>query len=113
MKRNSNFLVVAKAGVSIALLFWILQSVDTAEMSSVWGSSSKMLLILVPAPILFQLYMYAIRWGVFLRNYGMQLSLSKRYLYYIIGLFFNTFFPGNLGGDVVRVGCTASVPLFS
>jgi glycosyltransferase 2 family protein len=109
MKRNSNFLVVAKAGVSIALLFWILQSVDTAEMSSVWGSSSKMLLILVPAPILFQLYMYAIRWGVFLRNYGMQLSLSKRYLYYIIGLFFNTFFPGNLGGDVVRVGCAASV----
>jgi hypothetical protein len=45
----------------------------------------------------------AFRWGLLLRAQGVKLSPGSVFMYYMIGMFFNSFLPSTVGGDVVKV----------
>ena len=44
----------------------------------------------------------ALRWHRILRDQGFTLPFSESFRYFFVGQFFNSFFPGACGGDVVR-----------
>jgi hypothetical protein len=48
------------------------------------------------------------RWGIFVRMTGMRLSAWEIVRVGAVGLFFNSFLPGAVGGDAVKVGWLAA-----
>jgi len=88
------------AGVSAMLfLIWLVGSKEVAA------------LLLCVDPLLFFLLMAVsgvliqisiIKWRLFLRFYGECASLKELFSLYLVGYFFNTFFPSQVGGDAVR-----------
>jgi len=52
----------------------------------------------------------AVRWTLLVRPLGFRTSFHDLVLYYLIGMFFNLFAPGTVGGDVSRVYYLARDP---
>jgi uncharacterized protein (TIRG00374 family) len=50
----------------------------------------------------FMIWISCLKWNLFLKERGVSISHSRLFKLYVIGIFFNNFFPGNLGGDVVK-----------
>ena len=44
----------------------------------------------------------SVRWGMLLAARGVRLSFGSLFMYYLVGMFFNNFFPTTVGGDVVK-----------
>lgn len=85
----------------------------TAMVFLIWlvGSKEVVGLLLSVDPLLFFLLMAVsglliqisiIKWRLFLRFYGECASLRELFSLYLVGYFFNTFFPSQVGGDAVR-----------
>jgi uncharacterized protein (TIRG00374 family) len=87
--------------VSAGLLFWLfhnlqggwdrLEAVEPARLS--------------PALLVFSLstILGGLQWGLLIRHAGLALPLPHLLRVYWIGLFFNNFFPSNVGGDLIKV----------
>jgi len=52
----------------------------------------------------------AVRWTLLVRPLGFRTAFKDLLLYYLIGMFFNLFAPGTVGGDVTRVYYLARDP---
>ena len=52
----------------------------------------------------------AVRWTLLVRPLGFRTAFKDLHLYYLIGMFFNLFAPGTVGGDVTRVYYLARDP---
>lgn len=48
-------------------------------------------------------YVSSKKWGLFLKDRGIDISIIRLFNLYIIGIFFNNFVPSMVGGDLTRV----------
>lgn len=94
---------LGRAAVSTGLLVWLWFSVDRhAILASLKTSDPRPVL---GAFLAVQLAAAAstVKWFFLVRDRPARVTLGKLFRLYYIGLFFNNFFPGSLGGDVARV----------
>jgi uncharacterized protein (TIRG00374 family) len=99
-KSPSSYVLKLLLGLSALLfLIWFV------------GSKEVVTLLLSVDPWLFALLMGVsgvliqisiLKWRLFLRFYGESASLRELFSLYLVGYFFNTFFPSQVGGDAVR-----------
>jgi len=117
VKKALSFLL--KLAVSAGLLYYLFRRTDFSLLwQSLKGLSWSWALLAVATFFVFQ-FISALRW----QRINICLGFPKDYLYfcriYFIGMYFNTFLPGLLGGDIVRVfylvkdGAPKSVASFS
>lgn len=93
------FLRIAVAGFAVAVL---LLRMDWRAVAAA-GARLKLLPVVVFLFLSYPLIWTSCRkWRLFLRARGISVSLWPLIRLYVIGYFFNTFLPGNVGGDVVR-----------
>ena len=45
----------------------------------------------------------ALQWNILLKAGGIELSFSRAFRLYFVGLFFNNFLPANVGGDAIKI----------
>lgn len=64
-------------------------------------------LLLASILIMLGLLFAAIRWHHLLVSLRIHQKIRRLYAYYLIGLFYNIFLPGVIGGDIVRIGICA------
>ncbi|MDZ7724136.1 MAG: flippase-like domain-containing protein [candidate division KSB1 bacterium] len=88
--------------VSMLLLAWVLYK---AGLGQLWEALqhtrlNMLLLSLAVTPVL--ILISAWKWQVILRAFSIRVSLAHCFWLYIVGYFFNTVLPTNVGGDVVR-----------
>ena len=95
-----TILKLVLTGVALYLVF---RKIDTAQLLQL--SQTLNLLWLVPAVILFVLSKVAtaIRLNRYFENIGIRLSESQNWRLYLIGMFYNLFLPGGIGGDGYKV----------
>ncbi len=101
--------VVLQSLVSITVLAWIFH--DPKFRAEAWGALSSARPEWIAIGLLFAgvgCFTGVARWGVFLRVMGIRISAWETVRLSFVGLFFNNFLVGAVGGDVVKVVWLAS-----
>ncbi len=85
-------------------LWWWIAKVSVAELAGAIARISALAFLAAIALTLCNLFVGAIRWRVLLAAYGARTAPSVMTLarVYLVGMFYNTFLPANVGGDVLR-----------
>lgn len=102
-KRKWIWLVV-RIGVAVAALGWTFSRLDLGELVDSVTEIAPWAFALACAMSLGALVLGAFRWRVLLHAYGAVRHPSLFFLtrVYHVGLFYNTFLPANVAGDVLR-----------
>ncbi|WP_303672982.1 lysylphosphatidylglycerol synthase transmembrane domain-containing protein [Vampirovibrio chlorellavorus] len=94
---------VLKILISVVLLGFLLQHIG---LENVLHKLSKANLWYIPVGVVVYLVgqlISAYRWQFLSAALNFKLALREFYDYYLIGMFFNLFLPGAIGGDVLRL----------
>lgn len=88
--------------ISILLIVYVFKKAGLGELWNVLQKTNVTYLILsiLLTPVLVLISSW--KWQVILRAQSIRVSLLKLFWLYIVGYFFNTVLPTNVGGDVVR-----------
>jgi glycosyltransferase 2 family protein len=99
-KRLKTVLKLILTGLAIFLVF---RKIDTDQL---WQIAKTIQWVwLIPALVLFVLskVFTALRLNIYFRNVGLNISEKLNFRLYAIGLFYNLFLPGGIGGDGYKV----------
>ena len=102
-KKKLELIFFIRLGVSVGLLIYLASILDWNR--SIYVINHSNLLLLTTAPCLFMVgYGFAsLRWKVILSENKIIYSYWKSISSYMIGGFYNIFFPGVIGGDTIRI----------
>lgn len=92
-----------KALVSTVLIYWLLHRIGLDSIVSYFKQASWPWLIGSLAVFALSNLLGAVQWHLLLTNRGIDLTLGHSVWLYHIGLFFNNFLLGNVGGDAFRI----------
>lgn len=100
----NHLLTVLQVAVTLGLLWWLFH--DPERRADMWNALKTadwrwMLASILAAGVCE--YFGILRWQLFLRMLRIEVPLKEITRLFFIGAFFNQFFPGTTGGDVVRV----------
>lgn len=95
--------VAAKIALSTAALWLVFRKIETGEMIALMGSARPAWLLL--AVLLFNASQWfsAGRLNLFLRSADVRLPYFQNLVLYYVGMFYNLFLPGGIGGDGYKV----------
>lgn len=94
--------LVAKTGISILFVVWLLRQTTWAELSSLWLTVVWQFVLGSLALYFLGLLISTWRWQLIARAKQFREPLPALYRYGLIGSFFNLFLPSSLGGDVIK-----------
>lgn len=89
--------------VSVGLLGYFLSRVHPERFLHTFASANYSWIALALTVYLFAQAISAVRWTMLARPLGIATPFKDLVKYYLIGMFFNLFAPGTVGGDVSRV----------
>lgn len=92
-----------KIGVTLMLLYLVFSKVSGKEMWQVFLKANKPLLLLALLCFIASQWISADRLWVLLRSIPYHISKSSNYGLYLIGMFYNFFIPGGIGGDAYKI----------
>jgi glycosyltransferase 2 family protein len=107
-KRNL-LMSVAKAAVSVALLWILFTRVDLGRLWQAARQASPASLFVASGLYLGIIIASTWRWGKLLKAQHLDFRFRWLTSSYLVASFFNNFLPSNIGGDVVRIADTAPV----
>ena len=82
------------------IIFWLLQN-ETLDWSNLFTLSSSFIFCGIFLVII-QLFLSALRVKIFLKDRGVNVSLSHCIQFNSVGIFYSTFLPGGISGDIAR-----------
>ena len=104
MKKAKPVLVLLlKLVVSVGLLAYFLARIHIERFLQTFANAKFSYIALAMLVYLFTQVISAVRWTTLARPLGIKTPFTAMLRYYLIGMFFNLFAPGTVGGDVSRV----------
>jgi uncharacterized protein (TIRG00374 family) len=107
MNRSLVFKLVRLA-VSAGLIIYLVVKLDFNQIVGHLGGLDPVPLVLAAALVFGMIFTNALRWKVILAAKGMELPLPRLVYYYLMSIFFSSFLPTSVGGDVARVVAVAN-----
>ena len=102
-KTGKGVKLLLKIVITAACLWYVAVKIDfTAAWTIVKNADSTYLLLALPAFILSKI-IAAIRLTIYFKNIELQLSHWQNIKLYWLGMFYNLFLPGSIGGDAYKV----------
>lgn len=102
-KAKPVIIFLLKLLVSGGLLAYFLSRVHPERFLHTFASANYSWIALALTVYLFAQSIGAVRWTILARPLGIATPFKDLVKYYLIGMFFNLFAPGTVGGDVSRV----------
>jgi len=101
--RRRLWLVLRLAGTAAGLTY-VLTVADLSEVVAVFGRVPLTAIAAAIGLTALNVAVASVRWRILLVTYGSDdpPSVARLIRLYLVGLFYNGFFPGGVGGDVVR-----------
>ena len=99
--------IALKCVVSCLLLAYLLTTTDLQAIGTACATASPLWLVVAFSLHIVGFLLSAYRWQMLLAARGAHFSISHLVQSYIIGIFFNSFLPSTVGGDVFRAYDTA------
>ena len=93
--------------VSFGILIYLIKILDWQHLASLVPQFRLQYIWIAPILLLLGFYCLAIRWCLILPYFGVSLSTTESFIYYLVGNFYNILMPGAIGGDVIRIGICA------
>src|SRR6185295_4305590 len=104
MKKAKPILILlVKILVSIGLLAFFFSRIHVERFFHTFASANFAYIALAMLIYLVSQFLGALRWKVLAQPLGFNAPLKLYFNYYLIGMFFNLFAPGTVGGDVSRI----------
>lgn len=100
---KTRLLLVLRIVVTAAILWWIVERIDLAQVGSRLANANLLLIALAVVLLVAQWALVTVRWRWMLLRQGSGIGYGTVGLVYGVGLFFNQVLPSTIGGDVVRV----------
>lgn len=94
---------VAKLVLSIALMAFVVSRIPRENLVASLSSARSDYLMLAALVFIGSNVLASFQWQRLLRAASIRIPFWKVCSYYHVGLFFNNFLPGNVGGDIARV----------
>lgn len=94
--------VMVRAMVSVVALAAVASRVSPGEISASFAGLDWRWMIAAVAAVYVSILASVFKWGLLLRSRGHSLPSARLARHYLVGLFFNSFLPTSMGGDVVR-----------
>lgn len=92
-----------KIAVSVILIGLLLRGIGWHEVTSQFRQAAWSILALSLGAFVLSNFLGALQWYLLLRSKGIHLPFPRVLGFYHVGLFFNNFLIGNVGGDAFRV----------
>jgi len=102
-KAKPVVILIVKLVVSAGLLVYLLSRIHIERFWGTLASADFSYIAFALIVYLFTQSISALRWAVLARPMGFATPFTDVVGYYLIGMFFNLFAPGTVGGDVSRV----------
>lgn len=102
VKKKKGLGFYLRLGLSLLLLFYVFRKAGMAQLWDTIRQADPLFLFLsfAIAPVL--IFLSSWKWQVLLRAQDLKVPLARLFGLYMVGYFFNTVLPTNVGGDVVR-----------
>jgi glycosyltransferase 2 family protein len=94
---------IIKLAISVAALVFVFTKIDISEVGRIFGHSNLLLMILALVLFVFSKYVSAIRLNLFFKSVGLDLSSIYNLKLYLLGMYYNLFLPGGIGGDGYKI----------
>jgi len=94
---------IGKILVTSLALYWVFMKINITELLSVLNNTDTTYLFPATLLFVFAKYIESIRFGVFLDSIGVIMNRLENFKLYLLGMFYNLFFPGGIGGDFYKV----------
>lgn len=92
-----------KVGVSVVAIWWVMSKISFKEVMDVFSASNIYYLFCASFFIILALVFSAFRQNLSFRNTGADISQLLNIKLLWLGLFYNLFLPGGIGGDGIKV----------
>ena len=102
-KAKPLLIFLAKVTVSGGLLLYFLSRIEIGRFWQTLLSADYRYVVLALVVYLGSQLVSVVRWWVLARPLAITTRFSRLIFYYLIGMFFNLFAPGTVGGDFTRV----------
>lgn len=102
-RRKNIFLNFIKAAVSSALIYFLLRRIGVENIWRHLGQANWWWALLGVATFALSNILGAVQWSILLRSRDVKLSTWRVVAFYHVGLFFNNFLIGYIGGDAFRI----------
>lgn len=100
---KQRLVLALQSGVTLALLCWLFSSAEIRENTGSVLRQARWNWLLAGAFVAgLETFFGALRWRVFLGVVGLKIGFWDTVRLFYLGLFFNTFLPGSVGGDAVK-----------
>ncbi len=93
---------ILKAGITLLILGYVLQ---TADLSAAWNHAANqdlMPVVVAGLILVLQVGLGGTRWLIILRSLGARPPTWETLKFFYVSIFFNSWVPGGIGGDVMR-----------
>lgn len=102
---RNNAVQWLRAALAVVLIAFLFSRAPRSEIAASfrYALSSPRLVCAALLLVGLSLLTGALRWHILLRSQGIPLSLADTVRAFFCGQFFNAFFPGGCGGDLVRI----------
>jgi uncharacterized protein (TIRG00374 family) len=98
---------ILKIVFSLGLLSYLIYQAEPEKIFSIinriWTGGNFIYVIFAIITFKIAIVVYAFRWQVLLKGYGIHIGILMLFRFYLIGLFFNNFLPTGIGGDITRI----------
>ncbi|MBO9617546.1 MAG: flippase-like domain-containing protein [Niabella sp.] len=92
-----------KVGFTILALWLVYTKVDIAALQRLWKEANPWWLAPAIAAFIFCQVTTSVRLLHFFRNIGLPISARSNFRLYLLGMFYNLFLPGGIGGDGYKI----------
>ncbi len=100
-KKTSLFIL--KVVVAALIMFFIYSKIDMKVAKEVLGKLSWMSLVFGSLLFVVSVFCSAIRLTYLIRDIGINISFKSNAKLYLLGMFYNIFIPGGVGGDAYKI----------
>ncbi len=101
--RNKVFIAFLKIIVSIAALVFVFTKIEIGEVAAIFSHSNILFMLLALFLFVLSKYVSAIRLNLFFSSIGLNLDRVYNLKLYLLGMYYNLFLPGGIGGDGYKI----------
>ena len=97
------FFTTLKILISLGLLYFVFTKIDWQLLGEEWKTANKLFLVLAFFSFLISQIFSVLRVDLYFKKAGIELSFANNARLYLLGMFYNFFIPGGVGGDAYKV----------
>ena len=94
---------VLKFAVTAAALYFVIRKINVADVLVLYRQSNLLLILAALVAFALSKLISAIRLNVFFSAIGLKLGEKANIKLYLLGMFYNLFLPGGIGGDGYKI----------